>query len=109
MGLLDGLETNENLKSALIRFGLLEMIRFVDIFYPGSKLTTFFESCGLPDLITACYGSQCRRVAEAYVRTDYSIAELEADLLGGKKLWSSAAAKEVYFMLQNKGVETKWV
>lgn len=107
MGLLDGLETNESLKSALIRFGLLEMIRFVDIFYPGSKLTTFFESCGLPDLITACGGSQSRRVAEALVRTDYTVTELELDLLDGKRVPGASAVKEVFFMLKHKGVEAK--
>ncbi|KAL9925021.1 glycerol-3-phosphate dehydrogenase [NAD(+)], cytoplasmic-like [Glossina fuscipes fuscipes] len=106
-GLLDGLDCNENTRSALIRFGLLEMMHFIDIFFPGSKLGTFFESSGLSDLITVCYGSRNRRIAEAYIRTDYTIEQLEGELLKGQKLLGPMVAKEVNNMLNNKGVEAK--
>uniref|UniRef100_A0A1B0G9C4 Glycerol-3-phosphate dehydrogenase [NAD(+)] n=1 Tax=Glossina morsitans morsitans TaxID=37546 RepID=A0A1B0G9C4_GLOMM len=106
-GLLDGLDCNENIRSALIRFGLLEMMHFIDIFFPGSKLGSFFESSGISDLITVCYGSRNRRIAEAYIRTDYTIEQLEGELLKGQKLLGPMVAKEVNHMLNNKGVEAK--
>ncbi|XP_046453440.1 glycerol-3-phosphate dehydrogenase [NAD(+)], cytoplasmic-like [Daphnia pulex] len=107
-GFVDGLGYGDNTKAAVIRLGLMEMIKFAELFYPGSKLSTFFESCGVADLITTCYGGRNRRVSEAFVKSKKSIAELEKEMLNGQQLQGPATAEEVNFMLKAKGIEDKF-
>lgn len=83
----------------------MEMVKFIDVFYPGGKLSTFFESCGVADLITTCYGGRNRKVSEAFVRTGKSIKELEDELLNGQKLQGPYTAQEVNHMLKGKSME----
>lgn len=101
-GFVDGLGYGDNTKAAVIRLGLKEMIAFADYFYPGAKLSTFFESCGIADLVTTCYGGRNRRVAEAFVTSNKTIEELEAELLNGQKLQGPETAEEVYVLLKDK-------
>lgn len=107
-GFIDGLGFGDNTKAAVIRLGLMEMIKFCEVFYPGSKLGTFFESCGVADLITTCYGGRNRRVAEAFVKTGKTIEELEKEMLNGQKLQGPQTAEEVNYMLKNKGMEDRF-
>ncbi|VVC41844.1 Hypothetical protein CINCED_3A017644 [Cinara cedri] len=104
-GFVDGLKLGDNTKAAIIRIGLMEMIKFVDTFYSGARLSTFFESCGVADLITTCYGGRNRKVSEAYVTSGKTIEELEKELLNGQKLQGPITAAEVNFMLKNKHME----
>ncbi|CAL1528337.1 unnamed protein product [Lymnaea stagnalis] len=107
-GFTDGLGFGDNTKAAVIRLGLMEMIKFCEVFYPGSKLETFFESCGIADLITTCYGGRNRRVAEAFAKTGKSIEELEKEMLDGQKLQGPPTAYEVNYMLKSKNMEERF-
>ncbi|XP_065335698.1 glycerol-3-phosphate dehydrogenase [NAD(+)], cytoplasmic isoform X1 [Cloeon dipterum] len=107
-GFVDGLGLGDNTKAAVIRLGLMEMIKFAEVFYPGSKLSTFFESCGVADLITTCYGGRNRKVSEAFVRTKKTIKELEDEMLNGQKLQGPFTAEEVNYMLKSKGMEDRF-
>ncbi|XP_064470602.1 glycerol-3-phosphate dehydrogenase [NAD(+)], cytoplasmic-like [Ornithodoros turicata] len=101
-GFIDGLGYGDNTKAAVIRLGLKEMIAFTETFYPGAQLSTFFESCGVADLVTTCYGGRNRRVGEAFAKSNKSIEELEKELLNGQRLQGPETAEEVYTMLKNR-------
>ncbi|OAY78121.1 Glycerol-3-phosphate dehydrogenase (NAD(+)) [Ananas comosus] len=78
-GLVDGLDMGNNTKAAIMRIGLREMRAFSKLLFSSVRDSTFFESCGVADLITTC------------------------QLLQGQKLQGVSTAKEVYEVLSNRG------
>lgn len=107
-GFVDGLDLCDNTKAAVLRQGLMEIVKFVDIFNPGGKLTTFFESCGVPDLIISCFGGRNRKCAEAFVRTGKSVTTIEKEMFNGQRVQGPATAEDVNNMLKIKGMEDKF-
>ncbi|GJM91764.1 hypothetical protein PR202_ga08174 [Eleusine coracana subsp. coracana] len=104
-GLVDGLDMGNNTKAAIMRIGLREMRAFSKLLFPSVRDNTFFESCGVADLITTCLGGRNRRVAEAFARNGgkRSFDELEAEMLHGQKLQGVSTAAEVYEVLTYRG------
>ncbi|KAI8333683.1 glycerol-3-phosphate dehydrogenase [NAD+] [Chlamydoabsidia padenii] len=99
-GFTDGLGYGSNTKAAIIRRGLVEMRKFGQMFFGDMVQTeTFFESCGVADLITTCSGGRNRKVAEAFVTTGKPIDVLEKELLNGQKLQGTLSAAEVHEFL----------
>jgi glycerol-3-phosphate dehydrogenase (NAD+) len=109
-GFVDGLELGNNTKAAIIRIGLGEMMKLAQLLFPTVKTATFFESCGVADLITTCFGGRNRKVAEAYVAAagTKSWDVLEAELLGGQKLQGVLTSHEVQAVLKKKGLEKEF-
>ncbi|KAF1761281.1 hypothetical protein GCK72_009536 [Caenorhabditis remanei] len=107
-GFTDGLGYGDNTKAAVIRLGLMETTKFVEHYYPGSNLETFFESCGIADLITTCYGGRNRKVCEAFVKTGKTMAEVEKELLNGQSAQGPLTAEEVYLMMKKTGLDAKF-
>lgn len=104
-GMVDGLDMGNNTKAAIMRIGLREMRAFSKLMFSSVKDSTFFESCGVADLITTCLGGRNRKVAEAFARNGgkRSFDELEAELLQGQKLQGVSTAREVYEVLSSRG------
>lgn len=88
---------------------MLEMIQFTQMLYPNTKVNTFFESCGLADVIASSFGGRNRKVAEALVKSDKSIHEIEEELLKGQKMQGPPTAEEVNFMLKARNLEDKYL
>lgn len=107
-GISDGQGYGDNTKAAIIRLGLMEMIKFCKVFYSNSMMATFLESCGVADLITTCYGGRNRKVGEAFAKTGKSIEQLEKEMLNGQKLQGPATAAEVNHMLKVKNMEEEF-
>ncbi|XP_024977917.1 glycerol-3-phosphate dehydrogenase [NAD(+)] [Cynara cardunculus var. scolymus] len=104
-GFVDGLDMGNNTKAAIMRIGLKEMKAFSKLLFSSVKDNTFFESCGVADLITTCLGGRNRKCAEAFAKNGgkRSFDELEAEMLQGQKLQGVSTAKEVYEVLKHKG------
>eukprot|EP00512_Aurantiochytrium_limacinum_P010004 CAMPEP_0171561124 /NCGR_PEP_ID=MMETSP0960-20121227/14124_1 /TAXON_ID=87120 /ORGANISM="Aurantiochytrium limacinum, Strain ATCCMYA-1381" /LENGTH=378 /DNA_ID=CAMNT_0012113493 /DNA_START=142 /DNA_END=1278 /DNA_ORIENTATION=- len=101
-GFCDGLGYGNNTKAAIIRIGLLEMGRFIELRTGEFPIEILLQSCGAADLITTCYGGRNRKCAEAFVKggSQKSWDEIEAELLGGQKLQGTLACSEVYKILK---------
>eukprot|EP01118_Nematostelium_gracile_P012325 TRINITY_DN4490_c0_g1_i1.p1 TRINITY_DN4490_c0_g1~~TRINITY_DN4490_c0_g1_i1.p1 ORF type:complete len:353 (+),score=106.07 TRINITY_DN4490_c0_g1_i1:110-1168(+) len=106
-GFVDGLGLPGNTKAAVMRIGMLEMRKFAKLFYTVQD-DTFWQSCGIADLIVTCLEGRNRKCAEAFVRTGMNFSQLEQELLGGQKLQGTTTAYEVYQILSKKNAEHKF-
>lgn len=107
-GFCEGLKMGDNTRAAIIRLGLMEMIRFCEIFYPVHDTRVFFESCGVADLVATCQGGRNRKVAAEFARSGRNIQQLEEEMLNGQKLQGPETAKEVNVLLKSKNLEARF-
>lgn len=103
-GIVDGMGLGHNTKAAVLRLGLMEMVKFGELFIEGSQEITFFESCGVADLVATCHGGRNRMLGEAVIKSDKSIHELEKEILRGQSFQGPLVAKEIYAVLQEKNL-----
>ncbi|OKL61899.1 Glycerol-3-phosphate dehydrogenase [Talaromyces atroroseus] len=109
-GFVDGLGWGDNAKAAVMRVGLLEMVKFGTQFFANSIDTRTFteESAGVADLITSCSGGRNFRCAKLSVQRKAPIEEIEKQELNGQKLQGTLTAIEVNKFLKNQGVENEY-
>ncbi len=106
VGFVDGLEWGENAKAAIMRRGLLEMVKFGRTFFPGCTVGSFTEeSAGIADLFTTCSGGRNVKIARAMAQTGKSAEQLEKELLNGQSAQGLVTAREVHEFLHTKGAE----
>jgi glycerol-3-phosphate dehydrogenase (NAD+) len=115
-GFVDGLGLGGNTKAALLRVGILEIAAFAKYFFKNVQQSTFWQSCGIADLITTCYGGRNRKCAEAFAKqvrattgmgrdTCHQLwTQIEEGLLNGQKLQGTLTSKDVYQVLQSNGL-----
>ncbi|PGH34344.1 glycerol-3-phosphate dehydrogenase (NAD+) [[Emmonsia] crescens] len=109
-GFVDGKGWGDNAKAAVMRVGLLEMVKFGTMFFAASVNSQTFteESCGVADLITSCNGGRNHRCAKLSMERGLSVDEVEKQELNGQMLQGTLTAKEVNMFLRNKGLEEEF-
>ncbi|KFZ01528.1 hypothetical protein V501_09954 [Pseudogymnoascus sp. VKM F-4519 (FW-2642)] len=105
-GFVDGRGWGDNAKAAVMRVGLLEMVKFGKEFFAETvdPATFLEESCGMADLITSCSGGRNHKCAKMSVEEGLSINEIEKRELNGQKLQGTSTAYEVHSFLNSRGV-----
>jgi glycerol-3-phosphate dehydrogenase (NAD+) len=106
-GFVDGRGWGDNAKAAIMRIGLMEMVRFGKEFFGETVQTgTFTEtSAGVADLITSSSGGRNFRCAKKAVEKNISVNEVEKQDLNGQKLQGTTTAHEVFSFLSARGKE----
>ncbi|KAF2405430.1 putative glycerol 3-phosphate dehydrogenase [Trichodelitschia bisporula] len=106
-GWVDGLGWGDNAKSAVMRIGILEMVKFGKTFFGDTVHTSTFteESCGVADVVTSCMGGRNFRCAKMSIERCMSIDEVERLELNGQKLQGTSTAVEVNLLLRGRGME----
>jgi glycerol-3-phosphate dehydrogenase (NAD+) len=109
-GFVDGLGWGDNAKAAVMRVGLLEMVKFGKEFFGSTVNAGTFteESAGVADLITSCAGGRNHRCAKLAVQRGLTVDEIEAMELNGQKLQGTLTANEVNALLKSKGMEKEY-
>ncbi|MDI1493544.1 MAG: glycerol-3-phosphate dehydrogenase [Ramalina farinacea] len=109
-GFVSGLNWGDNAKAAVMRVGLLEMVKFGRVFFAESvKAATFTEeSCGVADLITSCSGGRNYRCAKMAVEKGVSVEVVEREELNGQILQGVGTCREVNGFLKQRGKEAEF-
>ena len=110
-GFMSGLQWGDNAKAAIMRVGLLEMVKFGHTFFPdsGIRTETFTEeSAGVADLITSCSSGRNYRCAKMAIEKGVGVDIVEKEELNGQVLQGLGTAREVNAFLKSRGQEEEF-
>ncbi|KAI5188057.1 glycerol-3-phosphate dehydrogenase (NAD+) [Nematocida homosporus] len=104
-GIASGNGQGSNTIAAIIRNGLLEMIRFCDEFIGANSTAemvsrAFLESCVVADLIVTCTSGRNFRFTKQAVETGQTIVEIESSEMNGQKLQGYSTGQELKVFLE---------
>lgn len=104
-GFVEGRGWGDNAKAAVMRIGLMEMVRFGKEFFGETVRTATFteSSAGVADLITSSSGGRNFRCARLAIEKGVSVDEVEKQELNGQKLQGTLTAYEVNSFLKARG------
>jgi glycerol-3-phosphate dehydrogenase (NAD+) len=109
-GWVVGMGWGDNAKAAIMRVGLMEMVKFGENFFSATIDNRTFtdESAGVADLITSSSSGRNFRCAMHSVQRNLPIEEIEKQELNGQKLQGTLTAYEVNSFLKNQGMEDEF-
>lgn len=112
-GIVAGNKYGINTVAAVMRNGLLEMVKFCDMFITKSESCAtiprvFFESCGVADLIVTCTSGRNFKYSKLAAEKGISIAKIETEEMNGQKLQGYSTIKELLVFLQSNKIEEKY-
>lgn len=109
-GWVDGMGWGDNAKAAIMRVGLMEMVKFGEMFFSATINTRTFteESAGVADMITSCGSGRNFRCAKISVERKQPISEVEKTELNGQSLQGTLTAIEVNQFLKRHGLENEF-
>ncbi|KAH8374581.1 hypothetical protein KR200_001791, partial [Drosophila serrata] len=99
-GFVDGLHLGANTRVAAIHLCVKEMMRFIKTFFPSTKMSTFYETCGIANSVAATYVDKNVNFAQSFIATGKTFEEMEATFLHGRKLLGPVVAAEVNAFLE---------
>lgn len=99
-GILSGRNHGPNALAAVIRNGLLEIVRFCEVYLKqgnscGGISRIFFESSGVADVIVSCSSGRNFRYSEMAAKQNKRIPEIEATEMNGQKLQGYSTAQSL--------------
>lgn len=103
-GFVEGRGWGDNAKAAVMRIGLMEMVRFGKEFFGETVQTSTFTetSAGVADLITSSSGGRNFRCARMAIEKGLSVSEVEKQELNGQKLQGTLTSFEVHSFLSTR-------
>lgn len=109
-GFVDGMGWGNNTKAAIMRVGLMEMVRFGRQFFGETVVVGTFteQSAGVADLITSCMGGRNFGCAKKAVERGVSVDEIEKTELNGQVLQGTSTARELNSFLKGRGLEDEY-